>query len=187
MPMGGSRLVLVGIIVFDLIAFSLAVAAQKKRSTVSVATDGKINYCAYSSRISTWLGLGSFLLLLAAQLLTALATKCLCFGNALQPGRPRVYALISFVGSWATFIAAELFLLIGAAENARHTHDTTLVGTEPPHCRTPWKGYFGTAATLIFITRIFSVVLYKCYLKADHPQQSQGSDIGMGGQNSSYI
>lgn len=68
-----------------------------------VATDANFNYCVYESDIATGLGVGSFLFLMASQLLIMAATRCLCCGRALRPSRSRVWAIVLFITCWYIF------------------------------------------------------------------------------------
>jgi hypothetical protein len=55
---------------------------------VSVDSAGR-PYCVYSSDASTAYGVSALLLLLAAQAVAMVATRCFCCGRALSPGMVR--------------------------------------------------------------------------------------------------
>ncbi|KAL6543252.1 hypothetical protein OROHE_010772 [Orobanche hederae] len=61
-----SKLVLVTVFIFDLIAFGLAIAAEQRRSTGTSKPDSEDNYryCVYDSDIATGYGVGAFLFLM---------------------------------------------------------------------------------------------------------------------------
>lgn len=58
------------------------------------------NYCHYDSDIATGLGAGAMLFLLGSQLLIMVASRCLCCGRALKPGRSRACAITLFITCW---------------------------------------------------------------------------------------
>ncbi|KAF7803495.1 fiber protein Fb34 [Senna tora] len=60
-----STLLLALVFVFDLVAFSLAVAAEQRRTSFTIAQEGNQNYCQYDSDMATGLGVGSFIILVA--------------------------------------------------------------------------------------------------------------------------
>lgn len=62
------------------------------------------NYCVYDSDISTGFGAGSFLFLLASQILVMVASRCFCCGKALRPGGSRACAIILFLICWYIFL-----------------------------------------------------------------------------------
>ncbi|KAL7213114.1 hypothetical protein ACSBR2_015760 [Camellia fascicularis] len=174
-----SKLVLVVVFVFDLIAFALAVAAEQRRAKFTIKTDGTgRSYCQYSSDIATGLGVGSLLFLLASQLLIMVVSRCMCCGRALRPGTSRVWAIVLFITCWVTFIIAEICLLAGSARNAYHTKT---LSANPPSCKTVRKGLFGTGAAFIVFTGIVSELYYVYYSKAnDSFQPTRDTGIGMG-------
>ncbi|KAK6154700.1 hypothetical protein DH2020_008948 [Rehmannia glutinosa] len=175
-----SKLVLVVVFILDLIAFSLAVAAEQRRSSARVATDSNSNYCVYNSDIATGLGVASFLFLMASQLLIMAATKCLCCGRALQPGQSRVWAIVLFITCWLTFFIAEVCLLAGSVRNAYHTkYRTYLPSLHPPSCETLRKGVFGAGAAFIVFTGILSEMFYVSYSNTGDGFLPQNQDTGI--------
>lgn len=72
-------------------------------SAVTFSWQGKLtedatsNYCVYDSDIATGLGVGSFLFLMASQVLIVVASRCLCCGKALRPSAPRAWAICLFI------------------------------------------------------------------------------------------
>lgn len=58
------------------------------------------SYCVYSSDASTAYGVSALLLLLAAQAVAMVATRCFCCGRALSPGRWRAWSGICFIVCW---------------------------------------------------------------------------------------
>ncbi|GMH05429.1 hypothetical protein Nepgr_007269 [Nepenthes gracilis] len=162
-----STLVLAVVFVLDVIAFALAIAAEQRRSSAKLAIDkSNMNYCVYSSDRATGLGMGSFLFLLASQLLIMVASRCLCCGRGLRYGISRTWAIVLFIICWVTFIIAEVCLLAGSARNAYHTKYRTLISSNPPSCQTLRKGVFGAGAAFIVFTGIISELYYVNYSKA---------------------
>ncbi|KAK9085174.1 hypothetical protein Sjap_025585 [Stephania japonica] len=176
-----SNIVLIIVFVFDLIAFGLAVAAEQRRSTAQVVPDQEknYNYCVYDSDISTGLGVGSLLFLMASQLLLMVVSKCFCCGKALRPGGSRAWAIILFIACWVTFIIAEICLLAGSVRNAYHTK-YGLYGADPLSCQTLRKGVFAAGAAFIVFTGILSELYYVSYSKANDSPYGGEMGVGMG-------
>ncbi|XP_057797437.1 uncharacterized protein LOC131013386 isoform X2 [Salvia miltiorrhiza] len=174
-----SKFLLLTVFVLDLIAFSLAVAAEHRRSSVSVATEANTKYCAYDSDIATGLGVGSFLFLMVSQLMIMGASKCLCCGRALRPGCSRVWAIVLFIFCWLAFFIAELCLLAGSVRNAYHTKYRTYWSSNPPSCETLRKGVFGAGAAFIVFTGILSQLFYVTYSKTDDGSLPLRQDTGI--------
>ncbi|CAI9087517.1 OLC1v1021599C2 [Oldenlandia corymbosa var. corymbosa] len=176
-----SKLLLAVVFVVDLIAFALAVAAEQRRATARHKKDDTTNYCVYKSDVSTGLGVGSLLLLLSSQLLIMIASRCMCCGRALRPGRARTWSIILFISCWVTFFIAEVCLLAGSVRNAYHTRYRTVVSSNPPSCETLRKGVFGAGAAFIVFTGILSELYYVNYSKADDgylPNRETGIRMG---------
>nr|GLL24092.1 uncharacterized protein LOC109159072 [Ipomoea trifida] len=177
-----STLLLLVVFVFDLVAFALAVAAEQRRASATIQRDATYNYCVYESDIATGLGVGSFLFLLATQLLIMLASKCLCCGRALRPGRSRTCALLLFITCWVAFIIAEACLLAGSVRNAYHTKYRTFLSEHPPSCEMLRKGVFGAGAAFIVLTGILSQLYYASFTKANdailHDRRDAGIRMG---------
>jgi hypothetical protein len=97
-----SIIVQVVVILLDVIAFGLGVAAERRRSTAAVVPDSEQNYahCVYDSDIATAYGVGALLLLAVAQALLMAASRCFCCGRGLKPGGSRACALILFLFLW---------------------------------------------------------------------------------------
>ncbi|XP_010052348.2 uncharacterized protein LOC104441042 [Eucalyptus grandis] len=174
-----SSLVLAVVFVLDLIAFALAVAAEQRRNTATIAEDASEKYCHYDSDIATGLGVGSLLFLLASQLLIVAVSRCLCCGKALLPSGSRTWAIVLFITSWVFFIIAEACLLAGSVRNAYHTKYTTLISSNPPSCETLRKGVFGTGAAFIIFTGIVSELYYVNYSKANEAVAPYTRDTGV--------
>ncbi|XP_047968831.1 uncharacterized protein LOC125212651 [Salvia hispanica] len=174
-----SKFLLVTVFVFDLIAFSLAVAAEHRRSSASIATEANMEFCVYDSDIATGLGVGSFLFLMVSQLIIMAASRCLCGGRALQPGRSRVWAIVLFISCWVAFFIAEVCLLAGSVRNAYHTKYRTYLSATPPSCETLRKGVFGAGAAFIFFTAILSELFYMTYSKTGDVSLPMRGDTGI--------
>lgn len=177
--MMASTLVLVVVFVLDLIAFSLAVAAEQRRSSAMIKTNANSKYCVYDSDIATGLGVGSLLLLMSSQVLIMALSRCLCCGRALRPSRSRAQAIAFFIICWVTFFIAEVCLLAGSVRNAYHTKYRTLLSDNPPSCETLRKGVFGAGAAFIIFTGIFSELFYVRYSKANGGFLPQNRDAGI--------
>ncbi|KMT13037.1 hypothetical protein BVRB_4g087510 [Beta vulgaris subsp. vulgaris] len=163
-----SKLVMVAIIVLDIIAFGLAVAAEQRRSTAQIVSDPDANYkyCQYDSDIATGYGLGAFFCLLASQAVVMVASRCFCCGQALSPGGSRACAIILFIICWLTFFIAEICLLAGSARNAYHTKYRSFYEDRAPSCETLRKGVFAAGAAFTFFTAIISEFYYVSFSKA---------------------
>ncbi|XP_020592466.1 uncharacterized protein LOC110032989 [Phalaenopsis equestris] len=164
-----SKLVIIIVLVFDLIAFGLAIAAEQRRSKAQVVTDSQKDYthCVYDSDIATGFGVGALLFLLASQIVIMAASKCFCCGPALRPSGSRSCALILFLISWVAFLIAESCLLAGSVRNAYHTRYRRIFGgDDPPSCQTLRKGVFGAGAAFIFFTGILTEFYYVSYAKS---------------------
>ncbi|KAK2639138.1 hypothetical protein Ddye_026933 [Dipteronia dyeriana] len=179
-----SKLLLIIVFVFDLIAFALALAAEQRRTTAKVQVDNEkdYNFCVYDSDIATGLGVGSFLFLLASQAIIMVASRCFCCGKPLSPGGSRAWAVILFVVCWVFFFIAEVCLLAGSVRNAYHTKYRTIFNENPPSCETVRKGVFAAGAAFVFFTAIVSQFYYVCYSKARESFQPYGGarDTGVG-------
>ncbi|KAJ1408526.1 hypothetical protein SESBI_23510 [Sesbania bispinosa] len=177
-----SKLLLITVFIFDLIAFALAVAAEQRRSTAKIVPDREINYnyCVYDSDISTGLGVGAFLFLLASQVLIMVASRCFCCGKPLNPGGSRALAIVLFIICWVFFFIAEVCLLAGSVRNAYHTKYRTMFTETPPSCQTVRKGVFGAGAAFVLFSGIVSEFYYINYSRAKESFQPGGTGIGMG-------
>ncbi|KAM0889672.1 hypothetical protein ACQ4PT_027600 [Festuca glaucescens] len=96
-----SIVVIALVLILDLLAFVLAIGAERRRSMAYVNVDdvGRA-YCVYSTNASTWYGVGALSLLLAGQALAMGASRCFCCGRALSPGRWRAFSGVCFVICW---------------------------------------------------------------------------------------
>ncbi|MED6160652.1 hypothetical protein PIB30_053398 [Stylosanthes scabra] len=178
-----SKLVLIIVFVFDLIAFGLAVAAEQRRSTARIVQDKEVNYnyCVYDSDIATGYGVGAFLFLMVSQVLIMVASRCFCCGKALSPSGSRACAVILFIICWVFFFIAEVCLLAGSVENAYHTKYRTLFVENPPSCETVRKGVFAAGAAFIFFTALISEFYYINYSSAREKFNSYpGAETGVG-------
>uniref|UniRef100_A0A2P2JVB2 Fiber protein Fb34 n=1 Tax=Rhizophora mucronata TaxID=61149 RepID=A0A2P2JVB2_RHIMU len=178
-----SKLVLITVFIFDLIAFGLAVAAEQRRSTATIKQERDLNYnyCVYDSDISTGFGVGAFFFLMVSQVLIMAASRCFCCGKPLSPGSSRACAVILFIICWVFFFIAEVCLLAGSVRNAYHTKYRTIFnGEDPPSCQTVRKGVFAAGAAFTLLTAILSQFYYISYSKARDSFQPYGLDTGVG-------
>ncbi|KAI7745307.1 hypothetical protein M8C21_003905 [Ambrosia artemisiifolia] len=161
--------VLVVIVSLHLLAFVLAIGAERRRSTAKVVPDeyDEYDYCVYASDASTVYGLSAFGLLLISQTVVNGVTKCLCFGKGLVRSWLKSVAIFFFVLSWVSFLGAEACLLAGSAKNAYHTKYRGIYGGNELSCETLRKGVFAGGAALTLISMIASIVYYVVHLKAD--------------------
>ncbi|KAL5213902.1 hypothetical protein ABZP36_003054 [Zizania latifolia] len=96
-----SAIIIGVVLVLDVLAFVLAIGAEKRRSTAYVNVNAAAQpYCVYGSDAATAYGVGAMLLLLASQVVIMVATKCFCCGRALSPGRWRALAGFCFIACW---------------------------------------------------------------------------------------
>ncbi|BAT92532.1 hypothetical protein LR48_Vigan1104s000400 [Vigna angularis] len=181
-----SKLLLITVFVFDLIAFGLAVAAEQRRSTAKIVQDNDVNYnyCVYKSDIATGYGVGAFLFLLVSQVLIMVASRCFCCGKPLSPGGSRACAIVLFIICWVFFIIAEICLLAGSVENAYHTkYRHNIFANKELSCETVRKGVFAAGAAFVFFTAIVSQFYYVNYSSARESFQPYGggeTGVGMG-------
>ncbi|KAH7568953.1 hypothetical protein ACOSP7_012082 [Xanthoceras sorbifolium] len=173
-----SKLVLVIVFVFNLVAFALAVAAEQRRSTAKIVNGAGYTYCQYHKDIATGLGVGSFLLLLASQALIMVASRCMCCGKAMKPSGARTWAIILFITCWVFFFIAEVCLLAGSVRNAYHTKYRNDSGRNIS-CETLRKGIFGAGAAFVIFTGIASELYYVCHSKANDWQGPYSRDAGI--------
>jgi len=168
--MAVSVAVLAVIISLHLIAFVLAIGAERRRSTAKVLPDkyDERTFCVYDSDASTVYGLSAFGLLLLSQTVVNGVTKCLCFGKGLVTGgSSTTSAVFFFIFSWVSFLGAEACLIAGSARNAYHTKYRGVFGGEELSCATLRKGVFAAGAALSFLSMVGSVVYYWVHSKAD--------------------
>ncbi|CAN1147210.1 hypothetical protein LINPERPRIM_LOCUS5590 [Linum perenne] len=181
-----SKLVLIIVFIFDLIAFGLAVGAEQRRTTATIQADTEkdYNYCVYDSDIATGYGVGAFLFLLASQVIIMAASRCFCCGKAMSPTGSRACAVMLFLICWLFFLVAEACLLAASVRNAYHTkyrNNRAIFGADPPTCQTLRKGVFAAGAAFTLFTAIVSQFYYVSYSKArDGSQQHYGRETGVG-------
>ncbi|KAH1217338.1 hypothetical protein GmHk_13G038012 [Glycine max] len=128
------------------------------------------NYCQYDSDIATNLGVGSFFILVASQVIIMVVTRCLCCGKAMRPSGSR---------SWAIC----LFITTGSVRNAYHTNYRDLMGERAPSCQTLRKGVFGAGAAFIIFKGITSDLYYVSFSKANNngpPPYARDTGVRMG-------
>lgn len=178
-----SKLLIFTVLIFDVIAFALAVVAERRRSTAIIFEDkaAKSSYCVYESDISTGLGVGSFFFLLASQILIMIASRCFCCGKPLSPGGSRAWAIVLFIICWVFFLIAEICLFAGSVKNAYHTKYRTLINTQTPlSCETLRRGVFAAGAAFIFFNTIVSEFYYISYARARDSFHGLDTGVGMG-------
>ncbi|KAE9456417.1 hypothetical protein RHGRI_009607 [Rhododendron griersonianum] len=172
------------VVIFNVIAFSLAVAAELRRSTATVQPDSEFNYnyCVYNSGISTWYGVGAMLFVMASQLLIMVSSQCFCCGKALKLGGSRACAVLLFITCWMFSITAEVWLLAASVTNAHQTKYRTIFGAgsaDPLFCQTMRKGVFAAGAAFIFLNCIVSELYYVCFSKAREISESYEGEAGI--------
>ncbi|EAZ32420.1 hypothetical protein OsJ_16631 [Oryza sativa Japonica Group] len=99
-----SIIILAVVFVLDVLAFVLAIGAEKRRNTAAyVNVDQNARpYCVYGSDAATGYGIGALVLLAAGQAMIMVATRCFCCGRALSPGRWRAFAGFCFITCCST-------------------------------------------------------------------------------------
>ncbi|KAK8968542.1 hypothetical protein KSP40_PGU015882 [Platanthera guangdongensis] len=156
----------------NLIAFVLAIGAERRRSTGIVVPDeyDERTFCVYDSDASSVYGLSAFAALLVSQALMSGTTKCLCFGGRITRGRAGLpaCAVSSFVVSWLCFLAAEVCLVAGSARNAYHTKYIGYYEKKDlTSCIALRKGVFAAAAAFVLILIISSLSFYWSYANTE--------------------
>ncbi|CAK9140325.1 unnamed protein product [Ilex paraguariensis] len=171
-----------------LIAFVLAIGAERRRSTAKVVPDeyDERTYCVYGSDASTAYGLAAFGLLLISQTVVNGVTKCLCFGKGLMGGRSSTCAVFFFIFSWVSFLGAEVCLLAGSARNAYHTKYRGVFGGDDLSCATLRKGVFAAGAALSLLSMVGSIVYYWTHSKADTGGWEKHHNEGLGMATSNF-
>lgn len=185
----GSSLVYLLVVVLCLVAFTFAIAAERRRSRGNIIKDEVTNstYCAYSSDVATGYGAGGFLFLLSSESLLMGMTRCMCFGRPLAPGNDRAWTIIYFFSSWLTFLVAEACLLAGATKNAYHTKYRHVIYAQNFSCETLRKGVFIAGAVFVIFNMILNVYYYMYFAKAtsshtaSHKANRSSSTVGMTG------
>ncbi|OMO64675.1 hypothetical protein CCACVL1_21616 [Corchorus capsularis] len=177
------------VISLHLIAFVLAVGAERRRSSAKVEPDqyDERTYCVYTTDASTVYGLSAFGLLLLSQIVLNGVTRCLCFGKGLLTGTSSTTcAIVFFVFSWITFLGAEACLLAGSARNAYHTKYRGIFGGEELSCATLRKGVFAAGAALTLLSLLGSIFYYWAHSRADTGGWEKHQNEGLGMTSSSY-
>ncbi|XP_059655478.1 uncharacterized protein LOC132302588 [Cornus florida] len=171
-----------------LIAFVLAVGAERRRSTAKVVPDkyDERTYCVYGSDASTAYGLTAFGLLLISQTLVNGVTKCLCFGKGLMGRTYTTCAIFFFIFSWVSFLGAEACLLAGSAKNAYHTKYRGIFGGMELSCSTLRKGVFGAGAALALLSMFGSILYYWAHSRADTGGWEKHHNEGLGMTTSNF-
>ncbi|KAK9091775.1 hypothetical protein Sjap_024952 [Stephania japonica] len=149
-----------------LIAFVLAVGAERRRSTGKVVPDqyDERTFCAYDTDVSTAYGLTAFGLLLISHAVVNGVTRCLCFARALYRA---LLPTFLFLFSWIVFLGAEACLLAGSARNAYHTKYRGWFGIQDFSCATLRKGVFAAGAAMTLISMVASILYYWAHNRAD--------------------
>ncbi|TKY66550.1 hypothetical protein E2542_SST09426 [Spatholobus suberectus] len=132
------------------------------------------------THISTGLGVGAFLFLLASQVLIMVASSCFCCGKPLNPGGSRALAVVLFIICWVFFFIAEVCLLAGSVRNAYHTKYRTVFTEIPPSCQKIRKGVFAAGAAFVLFTGIVSEFYYINLSRARDRFQPYGGETGIG-------
>ncbi|KAI4357749.1 hypothetical protein L6164_001680 [Bauhinia variegata] len=170
------------VISLHLIAFVLAVGAERRRSTAKVVPDeyDDQTYCVYGSDASTVYGLSAFGLLLLSQTVVNGVTRCLCFGKGLVTGCSTTFTVFFFIFSWVSFLGAEACLLAGSARNAYHTKYRATFGIGHLSCATLRKGVFAAGAALTLLSLLASVFYYWAHTRADTGGWQKHREEGLG-------
>ncbi|KAL3510715.1 hypothetical protein ACH5RR_030116 [Cinchona calisaya] len=188
--MGVSIPILVIITSLHLLAFVLAVGAERRRSTAKVVPDeyDERTYCVYDTDASTAYGLSAFGLLLISQTVLNAVTKCFCFGKGMMVGRSTTTcAVFFFIFSWVSFLGAEACLVAGSARNAYHTKFRGIFGGDDLSCATLRKGIFAAGAALSLLSMMGSIFYYWAHAKADTGGWERQNSEGLGMTTSHYM
>ncbi|KAG6655797.1 uncharacterized protein LOC122311414 [Carya illinoinensis] len=176
------------IISLHLIAFVLAIGAERRRSSAVVKPDeyDERTYCVYKSDASTVYGLAAFGLLLLSQAVVNGVTRCLCFGKGLVTGSSTTCAVFFFILSWISFLGAEACLLAGSARNAYHTKYRGYFKANDLSCATLRKGVFAAGAALTLLSLLGSTLYYWSHSRADTGGWEKHQNDGLGMTHTSY-
>ncbi|KAB1205603.1 hypothetical protein CJ030_MR7G017775 [Morella rubra] len=171
-----------------LIAFVLAIGAERRRSPAKVVPDkyDERTYCVYGSDASTVYGLVAFGLLLISQAVVNGVTRCLCFGRGLVTGTYTICATLFFILSWISFLGAEACLLAGSARNAYHTKYRGSFFAKDLSCATLRKGVFAAGAALTLFSLVGSILYYWAHSRADTGGWEKHQNEGLGMTTSSF-
>ncbi|KAI4373268.1 hypothetical protein MLD38_011409 [Melastoma candidum] len=188
MRKGLSVPILVITISSHLLAFLLAVGAERRRSKAVEQPDqyDERTYCLYDTDASTVYGMSALGILLVSQVLVTLATRCLCFGRGLMSGTSLTsWTIFFFIFSWVSFLGAEACLLAGSVRNAYHTKYRGVFGGNHLSCATLRKGVFAAGAALTLLSLVGSVLYYCVHSKADTGgwEKHQNDGVGMAEAN----
>ncbi len=180
--MAFSVTILVLLISLHLIAFVLAVGAERRRSEAKVVPDeyDERTYCVYTTDASTVYGLAAFVLLLLSQAVVNAVTRCLCCGKGFVSGCSATCAVILFIFSWVSFLGAEACLLAGSARNAYHTKYRGYLGSHDLSCATLRKGVFAAGAALTLFSMLASILYYWAHSRADTGGWEKHRNEGLG-------
>jgi len=170
------------IVSLHLIAFVLAIGAERRRSKAVVKPDeyDERTYCVYDSDASTVYGLTAFGLLLISEMVVNGVTRCLCFGKGLVSGSSTTLAIFFFILSWISFLGAEACLLAGSVQNAYHTKYRGFFGAKDLPCATLRKGVFAAGAALTLLSLLGSILYYWAHSRADTGGWEKYHDEGLG-------
>ncbi|KAA8529114.1 hypothetical protein F0562_034087 [Nyssa sinensis] len=171
-----------------LIAFVLAVGAERRRSMAKVVPDeyDERTYCVYGSDASTVYGLTAFGLLMISQTVINGVTKCLCFGKGLMGGSSTTFAIFFFIFSWVSFLGAEACLLAGSAKNAYHTKYRGYLNMQDLSCATLRKGVFAAGAALSLLSMLGSILYFWAHSRADTGGWEKHHNEGLGMTTSNF-
>ncbi|KAG4984525.1 hypothetical protein AAZX31_10G257100 [Glycine max] len=180
--MAVSVTILVLIIALHLIAFVFAVGAERRRSEAKVVPDeyDDQTFCHYTTDASTVYGLSAVALLLLSHTVLNGVTRCLCCGKGLVSGCSATSAVISFILSWISFLAAEACLLAGSARNAYHTKYRGYFVNHDLSCATLRKGVFAAGAALTLLSMLTAILYYWAHSKADTGFWEKHHNEGLG-------
>ncbi|CAA7033530.1 unnamed protein product [Microthlaspi erraticum] len=173
-----SKLVVIIVFIFDLIAVGLAIAAEQRRSVGKVVADKEkqYEYCVYGTDIATSYGAGAFALLFVSQVIIMVASRCFCCGKSLNRGGSRACAILLFLICWVFFLIAEACLLAASIRNAYHTKYRKMWNIDtPPSCEVIRRGVFAAGAAFALFTAIVSQFYYVCYSRARNAYQNPSS------------
>ncbi|KAJ9554281.1 hypothetical protein OSB04_018326 [Centaurea solstitialis] len=169
--------ILVLIASFHLMAFVLAIGAERRRSTATVVPDqyDELLLCVRLRRLHGVRTLGVWFV---ADLSDGLVT-----------GRSKTMAIFFFIFSCTvddlplkvSFVGAEACLLAASAKNAYHTRYRAIYGADDLSCDTLRKGVFAGGAALTLLSMVASIVYYSIHSKADtggwEKHQNEGVDM----------
>ncbi|GLJ20316.1 hypothetical protein SUGI_0368870 [Cryptomeria japonica] len=170
-----SKLLLIFVLIADLVAFGLAVAAELNKSRARLVPDDydEYVYCVYDTDIATIYGVGAFLLIGISHGLLMVDTKFLWGGISYKnPGTSHAWTILLFIVSWLTFGISEICLIWGSVKNTDHTNHRGIYNVTNLTCEEVPKGLFAAGAGFTLLTLVLSKLYYIAFVRGKENESS---------------